>query len=53
MADARHAVDDHPEMTDQSGVQHGVQVIAFGPAALAVPSERGTRGAGEVRQAHR
>jgi len=49
---ARHAVDDHPEMADQAGIEHGIQVVAFGPATLVMPAEYGTRGAGEVRQAH-
>jgi hypothetical protein len=35
-------------VADQPGVEHGIQVVAVRPPALAVPLQRGTRGAREI-----
>jgi len=44
---AWRAVGEDPDVADQSGVEHRVQVVAIGPAALAVPSQPRTRRAGQ------
>jgi len=34
-------------VADQAGIEHRVEVVAVGPGALMVPSQRGARRAGE------